>query len=334
LADHTQLPPRLSEVARHVGGAAARHVVQGDLLRARARGEPPALGAARLHIPGLDAKVADVLLSAQLAGKPTLLYVVFEHQSTEDTKMPLRMLRYVVGVWSEYLKLHPSTRTLPPVIPCVLYHGPAPWKSPTDVAAMVDVDDETRALLGPLIPSMHFLLDDLTALDPEQLDARASSAAVRLTLHALHRFATTTDPVGELLRLRDLNRELLAADSGPQALSAVLCYLLTVNDPDPKALEVVLDQTLGPPGTEALMTTAQRIAKEAAEQGRLEGRQEGRLEGRQEGQAHSLIKLLTGRFKRPVPAPALARIRSASVAELESWLDRAIEAETLDDVLR
>jgi hypothetical protein len=230
------------------------------------------------------------------------------------------MLRYVVGVWSEYLKLHPTTRALPPVIPCVLYHGPAPWKSPTDVAAMVDVDDEIRALLGPLIPSMRFLLDDLTALDPEQLDARTSSAAVRLTLHALHRFATTNDPVGELVRLRDLNRELLAADSGPQALSAVLWYLLTVNDPDPKALEVVLDQTLGPPGTEALMTTAQRIAKEAAEQGRLEGRQEGRLEGRQEGrqegQAHSLIKLLTGRFKKPVPAPALARIRSASVAEL------------------
>jgi hypothetical protein len=35
----------------------------------------------RLHIAGLDAKEADVLLSAQLAGKPALLYIVFEHQS-------------------------------------------------------------------------------------------------------------------------------------------------------------------------------------------------------------------------------------------------------------
>jgi hypothetical protein len=67
----------------------------------------------------------------------------------------------------------------------VLYHGPAPWKSPTDVAAMVDVDDETRALLGPPIPSMHFLLDDLTALNPDQLDARTSSAAPSAVTSAL-----------------------------------------------------------------------------------------------------------------------------------------------------
>jgi hypothetical protein len=74
------------------------------------------------------------------------------------------------------------------------------------------------------------------------------------------------------------------------------------------------------------MTTAQRIAKEAAEKGRDEGRQEGK--------ADSLVKLLTLRFKTAVPAPALARIRGASVAELESWTDRVLEAETLDDVLR
>jgi hypothetical protein len=74
------------------------------------------------------------------------------------------------------------------------------------------------------------------------------------------------------------------------------------------------------------MTTVQRMAKEAAEQ--------GRQEGRQEGQAHSLVKLLTLRFKEPVAAPVLARIHAASVAELESWTERVLEAETLDDVLR
>jgi hypothetical protein len=52
------------------------------------------------------------------------------------------------------------------------------------------------------------------------------------------------------------------------------------------------------------------------------------------GQAHSLVKLLTLRFKEPVPAAALARIRGASVAELERWTERVLEAETLDDVLR
>jgi hypothetical protein len=66
------------------------------------------------------------------------------------------------------------------------------------------------------------------------------------------------------------------------------------------------------------MTTAQRIAEQ----------------GRKEGQAPGLIKLLTHRFKEPVPAPALARIQGASVAELDCWTERALEAESLDDVLR
>jgi predicted transposase YdaD len=78
------------------------------------------------------------------------------------------------------------------------------------------------------------------------------------------------------------------------------------------------------------MTTVQRMTSEAAEQGRREGRQEGR----QEGQAHVLVKVLTLRFKGPVPEPALARIRGASIAELDRWLERVLEAETLDDVLR
>jgi predicted transposase YdaD len=89
-------------------------------------------------------------------------------------------------------------------------------------------------------------------------------------------------------------------------------------------------QRIAKEATEALMTTAQRIAKEAAEQ----GRQEGREEGRQEGQANSLIKLLTVRFKKPVPAPALARIREASVEDLERWTERVLEAESVDDLLR
>jgi hypothetical protein len=70
------------------------------------------------------------------------------------------------------------------------------------------------------------------------------------------------DPVDELRRLQDLNRELLSVASGPQALSAVLWYLLTVNDADPTALEVVLEQPLGSPGTEALPSkVAKRVAK-------------------------------------------------------------------------
>jgi len=50
-------------------------------LVARIDWDSLALENTRLQVSGLDAKETDVLLSAQLAGKPALLYVVFEHQT-------------------------------------------------------------------------------------------------------------------------------------------------------------------------------------------------------------------------------------------------------------
>ena len=79
----------------------------------------------------------------------------------------------------------------------------------------------------------------------------------------------------------------------------------------------------------------QKIRAEHAEweqRVRHEGRREGRQEGRQEGERTLLLRQLTSRFG-PLPAGVVARIESASIAEIELWGDRILVAETLDDVL-
>ncbi len=42
---------------------------------------------------------SDVLYTATLRGAPVLIYVLIEHQSTQDPLMPFRLLRYVVRIW-------------------------------------------------------------------------------------------------------------------------------------------------------------------------------------------------------------------------------------------
>ena len=54
-------------------------------------------------------------------------------------------------------------------------------------------------------------------------------------------------------------------------------------------------------------------------------------EARAEGQSAILARLLRHRFKR-VPRPFQARLADASVAELDTWADRVIEAPTLEAV--
>ncbi len=64
---------------------------------------------------------------------------------------------------------------------------------------------------------------------------------------------------------------------------------------------------------------------QAMEKGRQEGRQEGLLEGRIELARSTLERQLTRRFG-PLPALALDRIHQATLPQLQTWLDRIVDA--------
>ncbi len=61
------------------------------------------------------------------------------------------------------------------------------------------------------------------------------------------------------------------------------------------------------------------------------GMQQGLTQGRAEGAAYALRRLLQKRFG-PLPEDVLTRLHTASVDELEHWLDQALDAESLAGV--
>jgi predicted transposase YdaD len=60
-------------------------------------------------------------------GGEALVYVLPEHQSTFDARMPLRLLRYMVRVWERWEFKHPTGK-LPIVVPVVLHDGAGGWR--------------------------------------------------------------------------------------------------------------------------------------------------------------------------------------------------------------
>ena len=69
------------------------------------------------------------------------------------------------------------------------------------------------------------------------------------------------------------------------------------------------------------------------EEGEARGRAEGEARGEARGRAETLLKQLALRF--PEQAEAFeARVRAASIEELDRWAERVLFAESLDDVLR
>ena len=67
------------------------------------------------------------------------------------------------------------------------------------------------------------------------------------------------------------------------------------------------------------------------EQGIEEGRKLGLKEGVKQGELTALERQLTRRFG-PLPEAIQLRLRSATTEQLESWLDRILEANNIEDV--
>jgi hypothetical protein len=58
---------------------------------------------------------------------------------------------------------------------------------------------------------------------------------------------------------------------------------------------------------------------------------EGRLQGQKEGRRDSLVRILERRFG-AIPDAIRARIMSGNMAEVDAWLDKAVDVGALEDV--
>lgn len=132
------------------------------------------------------------------------------------------------------------------------------------------------------------------------------------TLAALRRW-------GDLLRAAD--RET-GPPAGADAIAAIACYCLRVREVEPRTLQQLLEHILQRP-EHSVMSTAERLKREGLELGRHEGRVEGRAE--------LLLLQLQKRFGSAAEDLA-PRIRSASLAELDRWAERILDAATVEAV--
>jgi predicted transposase/invertase (TIGR01784 family) len=100
---------------------------------------------------------------------PVYLYLLFEHQSTMDPLMPLRLLRYELDIWEDHAKKYGPSAKLPPIIPVVFYHGERPWTASMSVFDMIDVTPAEAEVLRPYGPHTGYLLEDVGRADDRDL---------------------------------------------------------------------------------------------------------------------------------------------------------------------
>ena len=277
---------------------------------------------ARVQGSFVDADLAwrhtDLLFTAPLDGHNAFVYLLVEHQSSDDPLMAYRMLRYVTRIWDQYLRDHPRTRRLPAVIPLVVHQGRSRWTSPAQLAELIDLDPAARQAAQAYLPRLEFLLDDLARVDGEQLRDRGLTPPTLITLLLLKTAAGNPRIAAELRPWADQLRAVLDQPGGGEAFIALLTYIELVSEAPAGELRD-LAASLGPDAEEAYVTTAEML------------RTEGEARGEARGRAEALVEMLAVKFG-PLPESVAKTVHAASIDQIKAWAARAVTAETLDRV--
>ncbi len=259
--------------------------------------------------------------------------MLFEHQSTTDRWMLLRLLQYMVRIWQEHLTREPKSARLPVIVPVVLHHSEAGWMGETAFEALMDLDEATRDVALPFVPRFSLVLDDVSHVTDEELRERAITALGKLVLAC---FRHARDMNGLLENLRPWGRtfsEVRRSPSGLRAFALVMRYIFNAaGDVDPRRVRALVEGAAEPEVTEAIVSLAENLRKMGREEGLREGEQKGLQKGRQEGKAEILLKQLQLKFGR-LPAATTGRVRAAGGEELERWTERVLTGTSVADVL-
>jgi predicted transposase YdaD len=267
-------------------------------------------------------RIGDLAYHARFLGSGEVLLWLLEHQSTEDWWMLQRILDTKSVMWWNWRRLHSEARHLPVIVPLVVYNGPRPWRAPTDMHALYALPDELRAALGPHVLSYSLVLDDLCAATDEALRNRRMDAYARLCLFAMAR-AASRDFLDRIRAWRGELRLAFGAGNAERITSFMLYTYRVHRHTHPDIIHERIAAVAGPEHEDAMLSAYDQIIEKGIEKG-IE-------RGIEKGQRATLLRQLGRRFG-ALPEPIAARVAAASVADLERWLDRVIDAASLDDV--
>lgn len=273
---------------------------------------PPAI-AARIDWPSLQVLPgsfvksslqqvhSDLLFSARLGEHQTLLYLLFEHQSSPDPAMPLRLLGYLAEILLQHHKSHGLP--LPPVLPFVFHQGPESWNVSTAFEDLFVLPDDSAADLLPFLPKFHHALLDLTRFDPASQERDSRLCAV-LQLMKLARQK-------ELLRFFRWLAGRSATDLPDNLLGLMLLYALH-SDSDLDARKIYHSLSANPELEKNAMSVAEKLKAE----GRVEGLVEGRVEGRWIGKIQAIEEFLE------LPVTSDESLESLDIEQLKAMHER------------
>ncbi len=250
--------------------------------------------------------------------KPLLLYLLFEHQSTPDPWMPLRLLGYKKDIWARHAAEFPKSGGVPPIHALVLAQVEGGWSVARQFHDLVlwPEDRRTRELLEGQQPKLDYALLDLAATQLEALRGGAIPRVAQVLLKGMLKGVEAAWFDWAIALLDEAGKAIPSLD----ALDPYFIYLLKVANLTAEEIQAKLSEARQHPQIASkIMSTYDQLIHKGLEKGRQEGRKEGELAG----QVQAFQRML-GRAEDP--SSSLAALSSAELAAKIAALEREVAA--------
>ena len=247
----------------------------------------------------IDYRGKQVDLLYKIKGKE--VYLLIEHQSTQDVKMPYRILEYEVQIMDRsFRKNNYQTEKLAKVIAIVIYTGPGEWKMPQRLEEIQISFNYSKKILEDYDLTIGYNLLDINKLSKEELLEGETLFGRMMLVERARREEELIEILEEILPLTKENER--------EDVINILRYILVKDIGEEKAKEYIKKLEEGV----IEMSGYVNYLRQDREATMLKMRNEGKKEGKRAGE-NNIIKTL---FKNKMPAKEIAEKTGIALTEI------------------
>ena len=224
-------------------------------------------------------KRLDMLYSVQINGEEGYFYLMSEHQSSPDPKMPYRVLKYILEIIQYHFDKHKNSNDntdikYPIIIPTVFYNGNKPYNLTT---RFIDMYSSGHRELAERILTSPFHLIDLNRIDDEDLRGHIWCGLMEMAMKANNdRFRNKLEDLAKILA--KFAHDIEQKHEGWEFLREAICYTISIADTksdDPEEYLRIIADEVSEKNRGEVMTALQKVQKISEERGIEKGIEQG-----------------------------------------------------------
>ena len=249
---------------------------------------------------------SDLVFKTNINGKEGYLYLIAEHQSIEDSYMPLRFMEYNVQLLRQHLK-EKGNGSLPVILNICIYNGNKPYKGSNSLLSMFADPELAKSCM---FDKFH-LVDLYSTSEDELLNYKKAAFAAMVLKQGIYRSFNQwfTDHI-------DLIVDFLEKGYIGYANEAFL-YMLKVDD-DPDLLETI--KKSNPKLKEIAMSVAERLEQKGEKKGIQKGIQLGEEKGIRIGKEEGKLEIAKAMLAKHYPMEDIVLLTGLSPTQVHDLI--------------